>query len=104
MSMKINLGEFRTEGVGLLSGNPRGQRVRRRLELDEVDQRGEQVTVEVPDDVFAVTSSFFQGLFGPSIKALGEEGFKERYLFTGKRLDDTIDTVVHYVLKKKTPL
>lgn len=78
--MKINLGEY--EGP-VYSGRDRGELVRDKVRLDKADQEGAtRVEVAVPQDTYSVTSSFFLGLFGPSIvKAGSRDSFYQKYHF-----------------------
>ena len=97
---QVDLSEYRGAGIGLLSGNARGTAVRQAVGLDEADENGEEVTIRVPEDVFAVTASFLSGLVGKSIRDLGEEEFRARFRFVGKRVDETLDAVFRYASKE----
>ena len=96
MSKTIDLNSFRDDGRRLFSGYTRGANVRQELGLDQLDGEPDVVVVMVPDDVLAVTSSFFQGLFEDSIKALGATEFRNHYQFVGAPIDDTVETVLRY--------
>ncbi|MFT4171794.1 MAG: hypothetical protein QM639_04490 [Rhodocyclaceae bacterium] len=77
--MKIDLGNY--EGP-LFTGRPRGKAIREKLELDKLDDGVNTFVVDVPQSAFSVTSSFFLGLFGPSvIKAGTPETFFNRFEF-----------------------
>ncbi|HZK56574.1 MAG TPA: hypothetical protein VFC84_20650 [Desulfosporosinus sp.] len=79
--MVINLEKFKETNVKVLSGRDNGQALRKKLNLDEKDKTGEIVSVVIPDDLYSINSSYFLGLFGASIRALGESRFRERYIF-----------------------
>ena len=65
-----------------LAGKPRGEDARLAFKLDEIDQQGGVVTVKVPDYIYAISSSFFLGLFSRSVMAFGTaESFLEHYRF-----------------------
>lgn len=71
-----------------LSGKPRGEAARREFNLDAVDARGEQVTIRVPDYIYAISSSYFLGLFSQSVtRYRSAEGFLQHYKFEA---DDVI--------------
>lgn len=80
----IDLTPCITPGIGLLVGEDRGKLVRSKVNLDKSDRTTEQFTVVFPDFVYSINSSFFRGLFENSLKFLGEENFKARYLFSGE--------------------
>lgn len=101
---KINLNEYRTPGVRVFAGRDRGAVVRKTVALDDLDKQEEQIEVYVPDDLFSVNSSFFLGMFGPSIKTFGDEGFRSRYTFKGKDIGRTIDECIKETLRTGSPL
>ncbi|WP_447578276.1 hypothetical protein [Achromobacter kerstersii] len=92
--MKIDLANF--EGP-VYSGRERGETIRRQVRLDNADaDAGLLVDVVVPRDAYSVTSSFFLGLFGPSIVTAGSrERFYRKFRFAAqptilKRMDSFV--------------
>lgn len=91
--MKI---DFRDLGMPVFTGRSRGEKARQRIGLDKLAD-DEIVDVNIPDEVYTVTSSYFLGLFAPSVKALGgRERFLDVFRFVGPdfiltKLDDWID-------------
>lgn len=86
MGKQIDLSTYRSVGSRVFAGRDRGDFVRQRECLAEMDRDLDPeltVQVVVPGDTISVNSSFFLGLFGDSIRALGEEGFRRRFIFTG---------------------
>ncbi|TCU73953.1 hypothetical protein EDE08_10419 [Bradyrhizobium sp. R2.2-H] len=80
---QINLGELTNNGeVRNLSGHERGVAARQKFALDNLDAAGAPVLVHVPEDVYSITSSFFQGMFAQSVRSCGDrERFLARYQF-----------------------
>ena len=76
-----------SSSVRVLSGREYGKDLRATHNLDKVDQTNEIVNIVIPDRIYSVNASFFLGLFGPSVRALTEDGFRKRYLF---QCDDII--------------
>ncbi len=101
---RVDLAEFRERGIGLYSGNPRGQAVRKAAGLDAADQKGEEVVIVVPSDVFAVTASFLSGLLAPSIRTLGRDRFVEQYKFEGKSIAESLEAVIDYASKRRAAI
>lgn len=66
-------------GGKILSTRARGESVRQSLDLDQLDAQDETVDVIFPENLEVLTSSFFLGMFGPSVRACGS-----RDLFIGK--------------------
>lgn len=66
----------------VLSGRNDGYEARKRLEIDRLDGDNTSVTVSISTQVYSINPSFFLGLFGNSIKELGEIRFREKYKFT----------------------
>jgi len=81
--MKINLMDVTDNGrVHNLSGKGHGENVREHFDLDRLDEEDGCVEVIVPNDIYAISSSFFSGMFSRSIQNLGgEERFLEKYIF-----------------------
>ncbi len=80
---QLNLAEYTADGKAKnLSGKDRGLQARAGFRMDELDQGAGTVTVIVPDCVYAVSTSFFYGMFGASYNALGgREGLLGKYRF-----------------------
>ncbi len=77
-NQSINLAGF--EGT-VLSGRNRGQTARSQFKVDKLDESADtHIKVSIPGTVKIITSSFFLGLFGPSILKLGSKtAFKDKY-------------------------
>lgn len=99
----IDLGRYRSTGVRVFAGRSRGRAVRKAAKINDLDAGNETVVVQVPDDTFAVTSSFILGLFGDSIARIGEQRFKEKYRFEGPSTD-IIDDAIRYASHVVNPL
>lgn len=81
---EINIGMVTGGKVRNLSGHERGLSVREELRIDELDVAKEPVRVVIPPDLYAVTTSFFQGMFAKSVKRFGSrDAFLEHYRFDG---------------------
>lgn len=73
--------------------------------LDELDQDPDVlVVVHVPPDTISVNSSFFREMFGDSIRALGEEEFRRKYVFVGRNIENTIEESIVDALSGPTRL
>lgn len=80
--MKIDLEDFmKKRRVKVLSGRENGANLRTQYSLDRYDKTKEKFEVLIPDDIFSLNTSFFLALFGASVRTLGENEFKERFLF-----------------------
>jgi hypothetical protein len=78
----IDLNAYRSGNTSVFSGRPRGEAVRKQINLDKVDTTEELVKVVIPGDVFSVNTSFFLGLFGESVRGAGsKENFLKRFTF-----------------------
>ena len=78
----IDLNEARTSRDSrVLSGRERGVECRRKFEITRLDKSAERVIISVPRDIYSLNTSFFLGLFGESVRALGKDGFREKYQF-----------------------
>lgn len=75
------------------TGRDRGERLRASFHLDDIDSTNELVQVIIPPQTYSISSSFFLGLFGPSVVRLGnKEAFFKKYSFvTSDFLSKVID-------------
>lgn len=89
--------DFNSMGMPVFTGRPRGEAARRKYRLDDLDSAKESVEVIIPDEVYTITSSYFLGLFGPSIRNYGSKSdFIAHYNFQAPervmgRLDEWVD-------------
>jgi hypothetical protein len=104
MPQVIDLNAYRTPGVRVFAGRDRGKEVRAAAGLNELDRSDELVEIRVPEDIFSVNSSFFLGMFGDSIRALGDSEFRRRFRFVGGKLDELIEDGIREALHSKSPL
>ena len=78
----IDLTPYTADGkVRNLSGKDRGLDARAQFQMDEEDRQTDPVTVYVPDYVYAISTSFFCGMFGASYDSLGRDGLLRKYQF-----------------------
>lgn len=104
MARIIDLAAYRSAGTLVFAGRDRGKLVRSKARVDETDQGGEKVEVRVPEEIFSVTSSFFLGMFALSIQKLGEDAFRQHYVFTGKDISEVIEDSIREALRTGSPL
>lgn len=65
----------------VLSGRDNGVNLRKRLEIDKIENENDEIKIIIPQDVFALNSSYFLGWLGKSVRDLGKENFEKKYLF-----------------------
>lgn len=89
----INLEDHKLPDVNILAGREKGEKLKKLLNLQELES--DTITIIVPESIYTITTSFFVGMFGDTVKRLGQEKFLEIYNFVG--LDDyIIKTSVRY--------
>lgn len=105
IAARIDLGQWRGSPENrVISGQDAGLAARKAARLEVLDKHSEKVIVNVPSDLFAVTSSFFLGMFTASIRLLGAERFREHYEFRGKDLSAVREEVIREALRKEVAL
>jgi len=100
VSNKIDFSDI--EGP-VYTGRDRGERLRSQLGIDELDRSSSVIEVFIPDSTYSISSSFFLGLFGPSvIKSGSKEAFFRHYHFlTNDFLKSIIDAHALRALQDK---
>jgi hypothetical protein len=85
------------------TGRERGVLLRKQLHLDESDSAGEVIEVTIPEKTYTISSSFFLGLFGPSVVHAGtKEAFYRRYKFKSPAfLKEAMDGYVARALQSR---
>lgn len=74
--------DFSNFGGPVYSGRDRGELARREKRMGDLDSSDGVIEVNISDATYAVTSSFFLGLFGPSIKKCGNrDAFLAKFQF-----------------------
>lgn len=109
----INLEDFRVRDAktGAISkvftGRDRGELVREKSRVDEVEKEYSSVTIVIPNNVYSINPSFFEELFVNVVKKLGKDDFLEKFNFISegsydykKQLNEAIDRI----LRPKTAL
>lgn len=88
------------------SGRAKGELARRTFELEELDISGVSVIVRIPENTYSVTTSFFLGLFGDSIRKAGSRSaFLDRYRFEAPDVFwPTFDTCISRALQEQSAL
>lgn len=102
--IEIDLDKARTSFESrVLSGRPRGAECREMFKVDALDRTAAQVTVSIPRDIYSMNTSFFLGLFGDSVRALGENGFTSKYRFDCSAIhNETILDGIERALKEES--
>lgn len=95
--------DFGTIEGPVYTGRARGASLRLDLHLDEFDQADTIVEVKIPAKTYTISSSFFLGLFGPSVVRAGsKDAFYRRYKFQSPEfLKDAMDSYVARALQSR---
>lgn len=95
--------DFSTVQGPVYTGRDRGERLRVELDLDKLDQVAEPIDVRIPESTYTMSSSFFLGMFGPSIIKLGsKDAFYEHYKFhLPGYLKEAVDSYVARALQTR---
>lgn len=100
---KIDLSRM---GGPLFSGREKGRLNREKYHLDDIDASDKLVEVIIPDGTYSITSSFFMGLFGKSIRDLGDRNeFFQKYRFKmPEKFRSKVEIYIDRALREKTPV
>lgn len=103
MTQPANVIDFKGIEGPVYTGRGRGESLRTTLHLDDLDLAGTEVEVDIPEGTYTISSSFFLGLFGPSvIRAGSKDAFYKRYHFNSPAfLKDVMDGYVARALQTR---
>ena len=106
MNVEIDKIDLSKMGGPLFSGREKGRLNREKFDLDTIDVSDKHVDVIIPDSTYSITSSFFMGLFGKSIRELGDrDKFLDKYRFKmPDKFRDKVERYIERALREKTPL
>jgi hypothetical protein len=80
--------DFGKLGGPVYVGRPNGEEARQRLNVEEMDSAPGVIDVLIPEGTYSINSSYFLGLFGPSVVHFGSKAaFFEHYRFRGPAKD-----------------
>ena len=98
--------DFSHLGGPVYVGRANGAQARRKLKLDALDAQSESVSVVVPEEAYAVNSSFFLGLFGPSLGHFEtRDAFLDHYRFKApEHIQETIRLIIDRALSSRGKL
>lgn len=89
-----------------ISGRDLGIKQRKHHKLNELEDNNEKIIVKIPSNIYFLSSSFFLGMFGESVrKCKTKEHFKEKFEFeTNGKIDSNIEDGINDALKNINPL
>ena len=104
--MEIDFSKLIKGNIKIFSGRDKGENARKNFNLDKLDLKEDEiVNVFIPEEIWSINSSFFLGCFGPSVRKLGEDGFREKYVFNcGSIILKNIEDGISRALKTSNPL
>lgn len=101
----INLEEFRVKKGNAISkvftGRDRGEMVRKKSKIDELEREFDKVTIIIPKDIRSINPSFFEEMLKNVVLKIGREKFLEKFSFQSlgsynysKPLNEAIDRIL----------
>jgi hypothetical protein len=101
----VDLAPFRDADLRIFAGRDRGQSARTAVQLDQLDfdARFDRVVIRVPEDTWDVSSGFWLGMFGPSVRRLRRDGFMARYEFRGGFRREDVEAGIEEALSEEDP-
>lgn len=98
--------DFSDMGGPVYAGRPRGELARKKLNVDALDKSVAPVEVVIPDGTYSLNSSFFLGLFGPSVVFFKtRDAFLKKYTFKAPQfIIDEIEKDIQRALIEVSPL
>lgn len=107
MSNKIYLENFRTKGAKIFTGRDRGEQVRDKCGIDEMEKSNSEVIVVIPSGLFSINPSFFEELFVNVVTKLGKDKFYEKFKFENEGsygYEKPLNEAVERILRENTAL
>lgn len=98
--------DFSTLGGPVYVGRANGAQARKRLRIDTLDAQKEPIRVVIPGGTYAVNSSFFLGMFGPSLTLFdSRDAFFGHYRFSApEHVTEALKLVIDRALSSRGKL
>lgn len=78
---RIDLSNYKRKESKMFSGRNNGKDARKRSKIEIKEEECKEIIIDVPSDTMSINSSFFLGMFGISVRKLGDSAFREKYKF-----------------------
>lgn len=105
---KINLidGIPGSKDIFAISGRDLGYKQRKHHKIDKLEEINEQLEIDIDPKIIFMSSSFFLGMFGDSVRKCGtKEKFKEKFIFkANSQLNNNIEDGINDALNNINPL
>jgi len=102
MKEKIIIRDIVGLSTKILTGRQTGEKSREQVSLDKKDMDDKSYEVIIDNNFKSLNSSYWLGMFGDSVRKLGEEKFREKYCFICKDIFmDTVNRCITHALKVK---
>ena len=113
LNNNINLEVFRAidavknKKSKVFTGRDRGEFIRKKSNLDKIENEHASVNIIIPDDIYSINPSFFEELFVNVVQKLGKEEFMKKFVFTSEgdyNYQKPLQEAIERILRKKTAL
>ena len=99
----IDFNRFRSLESRVFSGRDRAGLIRKEIDFDKLLTNCESIQISIPDDIYSINTSFFLGLFGSTVRRLGEEKFRKRFKFIcSETIKNDLEEGIDRALKEKS--
>ena len=103
----IDLEKYRTAGALVFTGRDRGQDVRAKSGIDNLEKTADHITVRIPEDTFSINPSFLEEFFKNVVQRLGATSFWQKFSFDNKgeyQIEDNLQLAIERILRKSSAL
>ncbi len=106
-TQNIDLQVYRTIGSKVFTGRDRGIEVREASRIDTLADQKDLITLIIPNDIRSINPSFLEEFLINVVKKLGENGFKQKFVFKNDgeyKIDDDLQEAIERILREETAL
>lgn len=103
----INLETYRVKGSKVFTGRDRGEYVRKQSKLDEAESESENITIQVPTDIYTINPSFLEEFLLNVVSKLGKEKFLAKFHFDNPgdyKIEKSLNEAIDRILRTKNAL
>ena len=103
----IDLNKYRTPGAKVFTGRDRGEEVRRKSKIDELESSSDIIEIIVPIDLYSINPSFLEEFLVNVVSKLKRRKFLEKFSFINDgsyKIEEDLEESIDRILREENAL
>ncbi len=103
----IDLETFRTRGAKVFTGRDRGEEVRKKSKIDELETSYDKINIIIPHDIGSINPSFLEEFLVNVVLKLKSDGFYSKFIFINEgryKIASDLEEAIERILREENAL